>query len=224
MNCETRTRKNAKALEIVIGLIVSKLYFLLELLEALEVRAICSRQHFNYLFKLLFLKTCSQGLEVDCTISPVLNFIKWRGAFLRRLGVLARHNLLNLACPVDNSRLKTLDEVFVFGCDIDVDNVFLGNVELRFALHLRAFFSQIGHELVKVGLELFFDPFWPFLLAVESGHVLSRHLVEQVVERVVVDLAANYLITDSVDHDGFLATALDEVADLVVLWLKVFHF
>lgn len=137
------------------------------------------------------------------------------------MGFLVRNNLLDLTSPVDDRRLKALNELFVLHGCVGISDVLVRDVELRLALHVGRFLRQSGHELVQISLEGLLYAFGPVSFLMNLGHIVIRHLGEQVVKRVIVDLADHDLVLNGADVDRLLATALNEEGHLVLLGTDV---
>lgn len=167
-----------------------------ECLEAAKIPASVVLEDINDLAEFGLLEACRQCLEVGVAFVPVLDLIKGRIAFTGVLGVLVANQLLNLARPVDYSRLEALDQVLVFASGVAVGHLLLRDVEVGSALGEVGLLGDGGHELVEIGLELFFYAIGPVVFSEKLGDILGVHLVEQVVKRVAVDLAADELRVD----------------------------
>lgn len=147
----------------------------------------------------------------------MLELVQRRCVLLAGLSVVVRNDLFDLARPVNDSRLKSLEQVLVSDCRINVRNVFLRDVELSAAFAGRALFRQGSHKLVQVGLELLLNTVGPLVFAVEFGNVFVVHFVQQVIKWISIDLASHHLMVDLTEDDWVFAASFNEVANLILL-------
>jgi hypothetical protein len=72
------------------------------------------------LLKLLLLESLSENYQIGGSSVPVCNLIQRALDSLIGWRVLVRDKLLDLSCPVDDSRLKSLEQVLIFGSNLNI--------------------------------------------------------------------------------------------------------
>ena len=166
LNLAAGVLEDLEELQVAGSLIVADLYLVLQGDEAGQVGALDLLEHLDDPEEFGVDQAQGQSFQIGRPVCPVLDFVERARVVMACLrAVLVRDQLLDLARPVDDDRLETLEQVLVFlGC-VDVAEVLIRDVQVLHALGNVAGLSDHGHEVVQVRDELFLYVFGPVVLS-----------------------------------------------------------
>lgn len=203
--------------EVVLGLVIALDDLVRLFSELSQIAAVVASQDLGDLVQVWVTESIRQNLKVCGATLPIVDLIERCVDRLGARSILAADELLDLACPSDDDGLESLNKVTVFSISVGVTQVLLGNVEVSLtSLRVRVLMQE-SHELVHIGDELLLDSIRPVIVTEQCLQVVLLHLVQQVVERLLVDHAERNAVPQVSYGDLLTLRALDKAGNIVVV-------
>lgn len=129
--------------------------------------------------------------------------------------ILIAGDFLNLSCPANNCRFKSLQQILALSSGLRVYEIFLRNVQGSSALSKVWGFSQGTHELVQLCHEFFLDPIRPFLLSQELWK-FCVHFSQNVLKRISFNYTDSETVLNVIIGNTNVPSLLQKVYYLIV--------